>query len=125
MKEDRKVCKIDDERLVGYTNRNRGGNEQVFYTGNDERDFERYRGEGGNKGSGVEIHDKPDTVRLKPPKQHYHAQLIDGEWWWVNGCGECNGRPRDWGTYIECEKHNVCRTCGTPRASTLHCTKTW
>lgn len=34
----------------------------------------------------------------------------------LNGCAECNGEPRDWITYIECEKHDVCRTCKTPRS---------
>ena len=114
--EDKKVCKIDDERLTVYTNRTRGGSDQVFYTGSDGRDFERYRAEGGVSKSNVEMHDKPDTIRLKPPEKHYYAQLIDGEWWWVNGCGECNGRNRDWATYIECDRHNVCRTCKVPRA---------
>ena len=109
---DAKVSKIEDSRLSGYTNRSRSGSEQVFYTGSDARDFDRYRAEGGNKGHGVKMHDKPDTIRLRPPEKHYYAELIDGEWWWLNGCAECNGRPRDsWGSYIECEKHGVCRTC--------------
>jgi len=114
--EDKKICRIDDPRLVGYTNRTRSGSEQVFYTGNDWRDFDRYHADGGGIKRNVVMHDKPDTIRLKPPQSHYYAQLIDGEWWWVNGCAECNGRPRDWMTYIECDQHNVCRTCHTPRA---------
>ena len=114
--EDKKVCKINDKRLFSYTNRTRGGSEQVFYTGNDDRDWDRYRAEGGVQNADVKMHDKPDTIRLKPPEEHYYAQLIDGEWWWVNGCGLCNGRPRDWATYIECKKHDVCRTCHIPRA---------
>jgi ribosome modulation factor len=113
---DKKVCKIDDARLVNYVNRTRSGREQVFYTGNDNRDFERYKAEGGHK-TGAEMHDKPDTIRIQPPEKHYYAELIDGTWWWVNGCAECNGMPRDWMTYIECEKHNVCRTCGCDRSS--------
>ena len=105
---DAKVSKIEDSRLSGYTNRSRSGSEQVFYTGSDARDFDRYRAEGGNKGHGVKMHDKPDTIRLRPPEKHCYAELIDGEWWWLNGCAECNGRPRDsWGSYIECEKHGV------------------
>ncbi|MCK5607576.1 hypothetical protein KAR91_37175 [Candidatus Pacearchaeota archaeon] len=114
--EDKKVCKIDDVRLAGYTNRTRDGSEQVFYTGNDNRDWDRYKAEGGGSKHNVEMHDKPDTIRLQPPERHYYAQLIEGEWWWLNGCAECNGRPRDWTTYVECEKHNVCRSCSTPRA---------
>lgn len=114
--EDKKICKIGDERLVGHTNRTRSGATQIFHTGNDSRDFERYRAEGGGRVGNVEMHDKPDTIRLEPPEKHYYAKLIDGEWWWVNGCAECNGMARDWMTYVECEKHDVCRTCGTARA---------
>ena len=113
--EDQKVCKIGDERLADYKNRTRSGREQVFYTGNDSRDFDRYRAEGGGSKPNVKIHDKPDTIRIEPPEKHYYAELIEGEWWWINGCAECNGEPRDWMTYIECDKHNVCRTCKTPR----------
>ena len=113
--DDKKVYKIEDGRLKSYTKRTRSGSEQVFYTGNDDRDFERYRAEGGGREPNVKMHDKPDTIRLQPPERHYYAELIDGEWWWLNGCGECNGRERDWLTYVECDKHNVCRTCKTPR----------
>ncbi len=109
-KQDKKISKILDTRLKEYTQRQRNGATQVFYTGSDSRDFDRYRKHG------VEVHDKPDTIRLQPPECHYYAELIDGEWWWLNGCAECNGLPRDWMTYIECEKHNVCRTCKTPRS---------
>jgi len=111
-----KICKISDDRIKGYVNRTRNGSLQVFYTGNDSRDFERYRLEGGGKKHNVEMHDKPDTININPPEKHFYAELIDGEWWWVNGCAECNGRPRDWTTYIECDEHNVCRTCKMPRA---------
>jgi len=114
--EDKKICKIGDVRLVGYKERTRSGSEQIFYTGNDERDFDRYRAEGGTQKAGVKMHDKPDTIRIHPPEKHYYAQLIDGEWWWVNGCYQCNGRPRDWMSYVECEKHDVCRTCKLTRA---------
>lgn len=115
--EDKKVCKINDARIAGYKNRTRSGREQVFYTGSDERDFERYRAEGGNTKHGVEMHDKPDTIRMQPPEKHYYAKLINGEWWWVNGCGQCNGRQRDFSTYIECETHDVCRTCQESRSN--------
>lgn len=112
--ENMKVCLIDDTRLSDYTNRTRSGSTQVFYTGNDSRDFPRYQMERKTDPS-APMQDKPDTIRLEPPEQHYYAELIDGDWWWVNGCAECNGRPRDWMTYIECEKHNRCRTCKLPR----------
>ena len=113
---DLKIEKISDKRLSGYVNRTRSGSTQVFYTGNDSRDWDRYKAEGVGRLRNITMHEKPDTIRLEPPEKHYYAELIDGEWWWLNGCAECNGRQRDWMTYIECEKHNVCRTCSTPRA---------
>lgn len=54
-------------------------------------------------------------VILQHERPEMYAELIDGKWYWVNGCAECNGEPRDWMTYIECDKHNVCRTCSIPR----------
>lgn len=113
--EDKKICKIGDERLVGYEKRTRSGSTQVFYTGGDERDFDRYRAEGGTRKAGVEMHDKPDTIRMQPPEKHYYSSLIGGEWWWVDGCAACNGKERNWTTYIECETHDVCRSCLTSR----------
>ena len=115
-KQDKKICKVDDVRIASYEKRTRSGSTQVFYTGNDERDFDRYRADGGGRNHNVKMHDKPDTIRLQPPEKHYYASLTEGEWWWVNGCGECNGNPRNWVTYIECEKHDVCRTCKKPRS---------
>ena len=109
--EDKKVCKINNSRIAEYTKRTRSGSIQIFYTGNDERDFERYRKEGMK-----EMHDKPDTIRIQPPEKHYYSKLINGVWWWVNGCSECNGGKRDFSTYIECVEHDVCRTCGRCRA---------
>lgn len=113
---DKKICKIDDPRLATYTRRQRSGHQQVFYTGTDSRDFERYKADGGGVKPNVKMYDKPDTITIIPPKQSYYADLIDGEWWWVEGCAECNGQPRDWMTYIECDDHNVCRTCKTHRS---------
>lgn len=112
----KQVARIDDDRLKGYVNRTRSGAEQVFYTGSSEQDWDRYKEDGGGRAHNVKMHDKPDTIRLQPPEKHYYSELINGEWWWVNGCAECNGQPRDWMTYIECEKHNVCRTCKASRS---------
>tara|TARA_R110000772_G_C13310322_1_gene440453 strand:- start:36648 stop:37310 length:663 start_codon:yes stop_codon:yes gene_type:complete len=112
----KQVARIDDDRLKGYTKRTRSGRTQVFYIGSDSRDFDHYNKDGGGSKHGVKMHDKPDTINLEPPEIHYYAELIEGEWWWVNGCAECNGQPRDWMTYIECEKHNVCRTCKITRS---------
>lgn len=41
--------------------------------------------------------------------------MVLGKWYWVNGCAECNGEPRDWMTYIECEEHDRCSVCSTNR----------
>lgn len=113
--EDKRVQKINDDRLDIYTKRMRSGSQQIFYSGDDERDFDRYRAEGGGRTANVKMHDKPDTIRLQPPEQHYYAKLIDGEWWWVDGCDQCNGRKRNGFTYIDgCKKHGVCRTCALP-----------
>jgi hypothetical protein len=116
MSKDKKICKIEDERLRGYTKRTRAG-VQIFYTGNDNRDFARHKLEthdkDGNYIYGVEMHDKPDTIRINPPEVSYYAELIAGEWWWVDGCDQCNGRER--GFMGECEKHDVCVTCNKSR----------
>lgn len=84
----KKVSKINDDRLLNYTKRIRSGVTQIFHTGNDKRDFERWRKEGGPSCHNVTMHDKKDTIRITPPEKHYFAQLIDGEWWWLNGCAE-------------------------------------
>lgn len=115
MSEDRKICLIGDDRLKGYVNRTRDGAKQVFYTGNDCRDWDRYKAEGGHKGN-VEMHDKADTIYIRPEEQSHYSLLIDGEWWWVDGCNQCNGRPRSGFGYMgECNKHDVCVTCGIHR----------
>lgn len=114
----KKVCKIEDPRLINYTKRTRSGRTQTFYTGDDSRDFERYNKErydgDGKYLHNVEMHDKPDTLNITPPEKHYYSDLIDGEWWWLNGCNECNGLARGY-SYVECEKHDVCSSCSKPR----------
>lgn len=92
---------INDPRLTPEMERVRSGSKQLFR--------KRY---GDNKFTSSENAD----VVLTPPEKHLYAKLIDNVWHWVNGCAECNGQPRDWMTYIECDKHNVCRTCKTPRS---------
>ncbi len=93
MKKNKAIFKIDDHRLSPYTKRNRVGSEQIFYN----------------------VDDKSNIILIRPPEIHYYAELLNGEWWWVNGCAECNGNPRAWSTYIECNKHNVCDHCGRSR----------
>ena len=87
---------IKDARLTPNLNRVRNGKTQEFT-------------KPGNRGCG------PD-FKITPPSREFYAELIEGQWYWVNGCAECNGKPRDWSTYIECEKHDVCRTCGIKRS---------
>ena len=58
--------------------------------------------------------DNADVI-LIPERRELFAELIDGQWYWVNGCAKCNGKLRDWMSYIECEEHDVCRTCGISR----------
>lgn len=65
--------------------------------------------------------DNADVV-LEHENREMYAQLIDDKWYWVNGCAECIGKPRDWMTYVECVKHDRCSVCETPRkeAATPH-----
>lgn len=93
---------INDSRLSSDMERVRAGSTQLFRVP--------------KRGDLSFINNENADVVLIPPEKHIYAELIDGTWHWVNGCAECNGQPRDWMTYIECDKHNVCRTCQTPRS---------
>lgn len=90
---------IQDERLTPELKRVRSGRKQAFYLPTNRS-----------------LQTEDADITLEPPEPHIYAELIDGQWYWLNGCAECNGEPRDWGTYIECEEHNRCRTCGIKRA---------
>jgi transcription elongation factor Elf1 len=90
-----KPVPIGDPRLTPDLNRTRSGSSQNF-AAKGKRTFD------------------PDFV-IKPPLKHVYAELIDGEWNWVNGCDECHGRPGSWTTYIKCEVHDVCHSCSIPR----------
>ncbi|MFA8451797.1 MAG: hypothetical protein ACEPOW_13970 [Bacteroidales bacterium] len=83
---------INDDRLTRTMKRVRSGRTQVF--------TEQY------------AKDDNNAIRIQHERKEMYAELIDGEWYWVNGCAECNGEPRDWMTYIECEKHDRCSVCG-------------
>ena len=80
---------IDDKRLTSSMGRLRSGRTQVFSEKDSDVKIEIFHF--GNKAM--------------------YADLVDGKWYWVNGCAECNGRQRDWMTYIECEKHDRCNDC--------------
>lgn len=95
---DKKIGKINNPRIVNYTQRTRSGDTQVFCTGNDEH--------------GVAI-----TIRIKAPERSWYAELIDGEWWWLDGCNQCNDRDRSVHGYLNaCDKHDTCVTCHKPRS---------
>lgn len=54
-------------------------------------------------------------VSLRPPENGLYAERIDGAWYWVSGCAKCNGTGQKY-SYSVCDKHNVCRLCGTHRS---------
>ena len=82
---------IQDKRLTLTMQRWRSGRTQVFKEKNK------------------------DDVRLEHKNKEMYAELIDNQWYWVNGCGSCNGEGRSYKTYIECEVHDVCRSCEVGR----------
>jgi hypothetical protein len=96
------VSEIKDARLTPTMERTRNGSQQLFREKAKQCDRAFT-----TKGNACAV--------IEPPERHLYSELIDGKWHWVNGCAECNGNPRDWMTYIECDKHDVCRTCTTPR----------
>ncbi len=92
---------INDKRLTPTMERVRSGRTQLFRERNkDDRSF---------------IGSDNCDVSLQHEIKSMYAELIDGQWYWLNGCAECNGEERDWMTYIECEEHDRCRTCNTNR----------
>lgn len=53
-------------------------------------------------------------VKLDPPVKGLYAERFEDGWYWVCGCNKCleNNQPY---SYIVCEEHNRCITCGTHR----------
>lgn len=92
---------IKDSRLTPTMERTRNGSTQMF----------RERNRPYNRGS---IGSENFDVTLKHENKEMYAELIEDKWYWVSGCSECNGEPRG-KSYIECEKHDVCKCCGTSR----------
>lgn len=94
--------KINDSRLTPTMERTRSGSMQMFRERNkDDRSF---------------ISQENCDVLLKHKIPSMYAVLIDGVWFWDNSCEECNGRPRNQTkSYIECDEHNVCISCGISR----------
>lgn len=92
---------IKDTRLTPTMERVRSGRTQLFREKNPEdRSF---------------ISSDNADVILEHERKEMYAELIDGVWYWVNGCSQCNGYERSKYSYIECEKHDVCRVCSAPR----------
>lgn len=88
---------INDERLTPTMERVRSGSMQLFRERNaNDRTF-------------ISINNC--NVAIQHEIKSMYAELIDEKWYWVNGCAECNGKERDWMTYIECEEHDRCRMC--------------
>lgn len=102
---------IDDSRLTPTMKRIRSGRTQLFREPNkDDRSF---------------IDNDNCDISLEHKNKEMFAELIDKKWYWVNGCAECNGDPRDWMTYMECEAHDVCRNCKKSRADLPEDTVAW
>lgn len=81
---------IIDARLTPTMDRTRSGHNQIFRERNQQ-----------------------DTIELRHKDKSMYAELIDQQWYWVTGCEECKGNPRDsWKSYVECDKHDVCSCCG-------------
>jgi hypothetical protein len=89
------IGKINDPRLTPDMERSRSGSVQHFH-----------------KKGHVDWHNP--FIVVSPPERHIYAELIDGEWHWVNGCIDCNDDKKGF-SYIKCVKHDVCLTCGIPR----------
>lgn len=53
-------------------------------------------------------------VKLDPPILGLYAERFEDGWYWVCGCNKClkNNEPY---SYIVCEEHDRCITCGTHR----------
>lgn len=88
---------INDKRLTPTMERVRSGRTQMFREKNtNDMSF---------------INRDNSDVILEHENKAMYAELIDGEWYWINGCAECNGKDRDWMTYVECDNHDRCSVC--------------
>ena len=87
------VFLIEDERLTPELNRTRSGSEQQFYYGNKDKN--------------------PLFTLTHPSNKAMYAELIDGKWYWVNGCNKCKGMRGS--SYVTCQKHDGCESCGCSR----------
>lgn len=88
---------IKDIRLTADLKLIRGGSTMYFF-----------------KPENKSIQTRDADIVIKAPRPELKAKLIDGEWYWINDCPECNGQAPQW-AYAKCDKHNVCVTCHKPR----------
>lgn len=92
---------INDDRLTPTMDRVRNSRTQQFREKNkDDRTF---------------IDKNNCDVSLEHENKAMYAELINGQWYWISSCAECNGKERDWMSYIECDEHDRCRVCATNR----------
>ena len=52
---------------------------------------------------------------LQHERKEMYAELIEGKWYWINGCEKCKGNFDKY-SYVVCEKHDVCESCGISRS---------
>ena len=52
--------------------------------------------------------------RLNPPTRGLYAERFEDGWYWVCGCSKCLNNNEKY-SYITCEDHDRCITCGTHR----------
>ena len=53
-------------------------------------------------------------IRLEPPIIGLYAESFGDGWYWVCGCSKCLNNNEKY-SYIVCEEHDRCITCGTHR----------
>ena len=83
---------INDKRLTPSMRRTRSGRNQEFTNP-----------------------DTKEVIVLTHDKRSMYADLINGAWYWVEGCPECKGELRSGMTYQECDEHDRCSRCNTNR----------
>lgn len=54
-----------------------------------------------------------DVILEHPSNKAMYADLVNEQWYWVNGCSHCDNSQSP---YIVCEKHDKCVDCNKPRS---------
>lgn len=102
---------INDSRLTPTMKRTRNGKKQMFREPGIDQQFTS--------------EENAAAVLVHPTDVSMYAKLIEEKWYWISGCAECKGEPRDWMSYQECEEHNRCRRCEKKRKELPKDTKVW